>query len=81
VAEQGDSSGYYNLGVFYFYGKGGLKKDKSQAAYWMEKAYDNGHYKAKNFWNKHNLAQYKKKALLRGLFYNNSIFYEKTNLI
>ena len=44
-AEQGDADAQFNLFNCYFGGKG-VKKDISQAIYWLRKAAENGHAKA-----------------------------------
>lgn len=41
--EQGDIIAQYKLGVFYFAGVDGIRRDDSKARYWLKKAADQGH--------------------------------------
>ena len=41
--EQGDLSAQYKLGVLYYVGVDGLRRDDSKARYWLKKAADQGH--------------------------------------
>jgi TPR repeat protein len=42
----------------YYYGEE-VAQDYKQAAYWVEKAYNNGYEEAADFWNQMELEQYK----------------------
>lgn len=41
--EQGDIDAQYKLGVFYYAGVDGIRRDDSRARYWLKKAADQGH--------------------------------------
>lgn len=56
-AEEGNTQAYLNLGICYNAGIGTLI-DKTKAAYWVKKAYENGDNEAINIWNKYNLWKY-----------------------
>jgi len=45
LANQGDASAQYNLGVMYYKGDG-IPQDRSKATEWFEKAANQGHTKA-----------------------------------
>ena len=48
AADKNDSWSQYKLGVFQYYGSGGLSKSKSQAKVWLDKSCNNGEEQACN---------------------------------
>ena len=53
----GSAYGQYYLGVMYIEGVGTNKSFKN-AAYWVNKAYENGNSEAETIWNKYKLWNY-----------------------
>jgi TPR repeat protein len=47
AAEGGKASAMYNLYLYYRYGRGVTQIDEKQAHYWLDKAAEKGHAKAK----------------------------------
>jgi TPR repeat protein len=47
IAEEGNAESQFRLGVMYYYGTGGVKKDRTQSAKWYRKAAIQGHSSAK----------------------------------
>ena len=56
AAEQGDAQAQNNLGVCYYLGYG-VQKDLTQAEFWLRKAADQGHAKARKALKKLKVSQ------------------------
>lgn len=57
-AQKGDAKAQNNLGFMYYKGEG-MPQDLKKAAYWVEKAYNNGFEQAQKAWNILELWRYK----------------------
>lgn len=57
---EGNKNAQYELGLMYYYAKG-TSKNNQQAAYWIKKAYENGHSEAKKVWEGLELWKYESK--------------------
>lgn len=55
----GNSDAQYELGLMYYYAKG-TEKNNQQAAYWIKRAYENGHGEARKVWDGLELWKYDK---------------------
>lgn len=57
---EGNNNAQYELGLMYYYAKG-TSKNNQEAAYWIKKAYENGHSEAKKVWDGLELWKYESK--------------------